>query len=91
MLIIVNARSAPRTDWDRSETPPRDGRSAAAGLRGADRPLLVRERDYFMNLPTSFVLPPEAVDQLRAAAGQLLRESQVYQSLVCDFGGAPAK
>ena len=59
MLIIVNARSAPRTDWDRSETPPG---TVAAGLRGADRPLLVRERDYFMNLPTSFVLPPEAVD-----------------------------
>ena len=28
------------------------------------------EREYLMNLPTSFVLPPEAVDRLRAAAGK---------------------
>ena len=149
MLIIVNARSAPRTDWDRSETPPgavaqllqasgvpidrysfdtvellkdrqeifswrRELLIARARLAGATEaqaeasvplPKLAvqmvevsfdeigeaKERDYFMNLPTSFVLPPEAVDQSRAAAGQLLRESQVYQLLVRDFGGAPAK
>ena len=35
-----------------------------------------------MNLPTSFVLPPEDVDQLREVAGQLLRQSADYQSLV---------
>lgn len=33
------------------------------------------ERAYFMNLPTSFVLPDEAVDPLRDGAGWLLRES----------------
>jgi NTE family protein len=51
----------------------------------------MKERDYFMNLPTSFVLPPEAVDRLRQTAGQLLRESQDFQSLVRDLGGVPAK
>ena len=50
-----------------------------------------KERDYFMNLPTTFVLPAEDVDRLREVAGRLLRESQDYQSLVRDFGGAPAK
>jgi NTE family protein len=44
-----------------------------------------------MNLPTSFVLPAEDVDRLRAAAGQLLRQSQDFQSLLREFGGAPAK
>jgi NTE family protein len=47
------------------------------------------ERDYFMNLPTSFVLPAEAVDRLREIAGRLMRESADYQSLVREFGGTP--
>jgi NTE family protein len=49
------------------------------------------ERARFMNLPTSFVLPPGDVDKLRVAAGQLLRESQDFQALLRDLGGAPAK
>lgn len=49
-----------------------------------------QEREYFMNLPTSFVLPPEAVDRLREIAGRLLRESVDYRSLVREFGGTPA-
>jgi len=40
------------------------------------------ERDYFMNLPTTLALPPEAIDQLRAVAGRLLRESPDYQKLL---------
>jgi len=40
------------------------------------------ERRYFMNLPTSFVLPDEAVDRLRAVGGRLLRESRSYQNLL---------
>jgi NTE family protein len=50
-----------------------------------------KERAYFMNLPTSFVLPAEAVDRLGDVAGQLLRQSADYASLVRDFGGTPAK
>ncbi len=40
------------------------------------------EREFLLALPTSFVLPADAVDRLRAAAGQLLRDSPQYQSLV---------
>jgi NTE family protein len=149
VLIVVNARSAPRTDWDRSESPPgmvpqllqsasvpidrysfetiemtkdrqeiyswrRELLIARARLAGATQaqaeasvplPKLSvyaldvsfdampdpKEREYLMNLPTSFVLPPEDVDRLRAAAGQLLRQSQDFQSVLRDLGGAPAK
>jgi len=45
------------------------------------------EKAYFMNLPTSFVLPAEDVDRLRQLAGQLLRQSAEYKSVVRDFGG----
>ena len=149
VLIVVNARSAPKTDWDRSETPPgfvaqllqassvpidrysfetietmkdrqeiyswrRELLIARARLAGASEaqaeasvplPKLSihaldvsfdnladpKERAYLMNLPTSFVLPAEDVDRLRAAAGQLLRESPDFQSVLRDLGGAPAK
>ena len=37
------------------------------------------EQRYFMNLPTSFVLPAEAVDRLRALGGRQLRESPTYR------------
>jgi len=149
VMIVVNARSAPKTDWDRSETPPgivaqllqtssvpidrysfetvelmkdrqeiyawrRELLIARARLAGATEaqaeagvplPKLSvhtldvsfenlpdpKEREYLQNLPTSFVLPPADVDRLRAAAGDLLRQSQDFQSLLREFGGAPAK
>jgi len=149
VMIVVNARSAPKTDWDRSETPPgivaqllqassvpidrysfetvelmkdrqeiyawrRELLIARARLAGATEaqaeagvplPKLSvhtldvsfenlpdpKEREYLQNLPTSFVLPPGDVDRLRAAAGELLRQSQDFQSLLREFGGAPAK
>lgn len=46
------------------------------------------ERDYLMNLPTTFALPPQAIDRLRAAAGQLLQESNDYEALVRSFNGS---
>jgi NTE family protein len=48
-----------------------------------------KERAHFLNLPTSFVLPPAEIDQLRAVAGQLLRQSPEYESLVRSLGGTP--
>ncbi|MCG6876818.1 MAG: hypothetical protein LJE97_17150 [Betaproteobacteria bacterium] len=48
-----------------------------------------KERAYFMNLPTSFVLSPEQVDRLREVAGRLMRQSPDYTALVREFGGAP--
>jgi NTE family protein len=50
-----------------------------------------KEREYFMNLPTSFVLEPEQVDRLRDVAGELLRQSPDYATVVREMGGRPAK
>ena len=38
-------------------------------------------------LPTSFSLPPEAVERLRAAAGQIIMASPDFQRLIRDIGG----
>jgi len=140
-VIVVNARSAPRTDWDRSESPPgiiaqllqassvpidrnsyelvqmmkdtaerweaqRDlliARLRLAGVPDAEIDSRIRrlaafaidvnfdaiadpdERAEFMNLPTTFSLPPETVDRLREVAGRLLRKSPDYQRLLEDF------
>ena len=145
-IIVVNARSSPRTDWDRRESPPgfsalllqssgvpierysfetvetmkdreeiwkwrRDLLVAQARLAGATEaqaeskvPKVVietidisfdaiadkQEREYFMDLPTTFVLPAEGVTRLRDVAGRLLRQSKDYEWLVREFGGMPA-
>jgi NTE family protein len=44
------------------------------------------ERDYLNQLPTSFVLPPEAVDRLRAAAATIILSSPEFQRLLKDAG-----
>lgn len=44
------------------------------------------ERSYLNNLPTSFVLPPEAVDRLRAAAATIIRDSPEFRRLLKDAG-----
>ena len=43
------------------------------------------ERSYLNRLPTSFNLPPEAVDRLRDAARRLLRQSPDFQRLLSDL------
>jgi NTE family protein len=150
VIIVVNARSSPRTEWDKSENPPgmvsqllqsasvpidrysfetieaikdrvqiytwrRDLRIAQFRLAGAteaeaeakanaivpnvdlyavsvsfDEISDPQERAYFMELPTSFVLPPEAVDRLRDVAGRLMRQSPDYQRMVRSLGGTVA-
>ncbi len=42
------------------------------------------ERDYLNQQPTSFVLPVEAIDRLRAAAGKIILESPDFQRLMKD-------
>ncbi len=44
------------------------------------------ERLYLNQQPTSFVLPPEAVDRLRAAAGTIVQASPEFQRLLKDVG-----
>ena len=143
VLLIVNARSSPSTDWDRKESPPgmvgqllqssgvpierysyetvelmrdraeitkwrRDLLVAQAQLAGASKeeaeariPKISlhvldvsfdaikdpAERSIYMNLPTSFVLPAEDIDRLRDVAGEILRESTDYRSVVEDIDG----
>ena len=147
VLIVVNARSSPRTDWVRNESPPgmisqllqssgvpierysyetvenmRDraeirkwrrellvARARLAGATEAQAEASVpnvsfevldvsfdairdpKERAYFLELPTSFVLSADEVDRLREIAGRLLRESPEYQSVVRELGGTPVK
>jgi NTE family protein len=40
------------------------------------------EREYLLNLPTTLALSPEAVNRLRAAAAQVLRDSKPLRTLV---------
>jgi NTE family protein len=51
------------------------------------------EFEYLNQQPTTFVLPPEAVDRLRAAAGKIIAASPEFQRLLKDAGakvvGAP--
>ncbi|MGB8434365.1 MAG: patatin-like phospholipase family protein [Burkholderiales bacterium] len=44
------------------------------------------EYEYLNQLPTSFVLPPEAVDRLRAAAAKLIIDSPELKRLLKDAG-----
>jgi NTE family protein len=44
------------------------------------------ELEYLNELPTSFSLPGEAVDRLRAAAGKAIMASPDFQRLLQDFG-----
>ncbi len=44
------------------------------------------ERDFLNLQPTSFVLKPEAVDRLRAAAGTIISASPEFQRLLKDVG-----
>jgi NTE family protein len=44
------------------------------------------EFDYLNQQPTSFVLPPEAVDRLRAAAGTIIMDSPEFKRLLKDTG-----
>lgn len=44
------------------------------------------ELEYLNQQPTSFVLPPEAVDRLRAAAGTIMKSSPEFQRLLTDMG-----
>ena len=138
VVIVVNSRSDPSTDWDRSPTPPGfvsqllqssslpidhfssdsvellkdiaqrwanrrkldiaekrlDGMTKAQAEAAVpsisfdaidvsfDAITDPAERRYFMDLPTSFVLTPDAVDKLRAVGGRLLRESPGFQKLL---------
>jgi NTE family protein len=138
VVIVVNSRSAPATDWDRKPAPPgvlaqliqassvpidhftfesvelmRDmaarwairrelviARRIDAGQSRAEAEAAVpmitfdaidvsfdaiedpSERREFMEMPTTFHLPPESIDRLRELGGRLLRNSRPYKILI---------
>ncbi len=146
VVVVVNSRSAPDTDWDRNPRSPgiisqlfqsssvpidhfsyesvellKDiaqrwadkreleiAKRRLAGMSKAQAEAAVPklrfdsidvsfdsienpdERRYFMNLPTSFVLPDEAVDRLRDLGGRLLRESPTFQDVLKDVDESKA-
>jgi len=51
---------------------------------GFDQIKNTKEREYFLNLPTTFYLPNEAVNKLRDIGPRILDESEGFQSL-CSF------
>ena len=138
VVIAVNSRSAPATDWDQKPAPPsivsqliqassvpidhfsfesvellRDmaarwadrreleiARRLDAGQSRTEAEAAVpritfdaidvsfeaiedpAERREFMEMPTTFFLPPESIDRLRELGGRLLRNSRPYQILL---------
>ena len=81
----VNAHTS-GTDPDANASPP-------ARQRIEFYPILINfsdvpdpvERQYFLGLPTTFVLPDRDVDNLRKVGGRLLRGSPTYQQLLRDL------
>ncbi len=88
-LLVDKARFAGATEAQAQASVPRVDLNVLDVSFDAIRD--PQERSYFMNLPTSFVLPDEAIDRLRDVAGELLRESQEFQSVLRSLGGKPSK
>jgi NTE family protein len=49
---------------------------------GFDQIKDTKEREHFLNLPTTFYLPKEAVDELREIGPKILDESEEFQNLL---------
>jgi len=85
-LAIADARLAGTSASQALMRPPLELYAIDASFREVADP---QARQYLENLPTSLVLPSEAVDRLRAAASGVLRGSPRYRDLVDALGGHP--
>ena len=84
-LLVARARLAGATEAQaQAKYPNVDLQVLDVSFDAIDDP---EERAYFMNLPTSFVLKPEEVDNLREVAGRVLRQSAEYGYVVRELGG----
>ncbi|MEJ8821349.1 patatin-like phospholipase family protein [Variovorax humicola] len=74
----------------------------AAAIRGPDAEIYAidvsfaalkdkAELEYLNQQPTTFVLPDEAVDRLRAAGGKIMADSPEFKRLLKDVGGTLAE
>ncbi len=88
--LMRRIRESPAFDAKRDPELGRIVDAPAARLYAIDVsfPMLKDKKEfaYLNDLPTSFVLPPEAVDRLRAAAGTILLQSPDFQRLLQDIG-----
>jgi NTE family protein len=85
-LLVAKARLAGATEAQAEKSVPKISLQVIdVSFDAIEEP---KERTYFMNLPTSFVLPAEDIDRLRDVAGELLRQSADYQTIVKHFGKA---
>ena len=88
-LLVARARLAGATEAQaQAKYPKVDLQVLDVSFEAIHDP---EEREYFMNLPTSFVLQPEEVDKLRKVAGRVLRQSAEYENVVRELGGKPAR
>ena len=84
-LALADARLAgTRVLSAEASRPPVELYAIDVSFRDISDPV---ERAYCENLPTTFVLAPEAVDRLRAVAGSVLRASSAYRRLLEALGG----
>lgn len=88
-LLVAQARLAGASEADAEARFPRVSLNVLNVSFDAIRD--PEQRAYFMELPTSFALPSDAVDQLREMAGQVMRESAEYETIVRVMGGSIAK
>jgi NTE family protein len=81
---------SPAFDPSRDPTLERETRSPSTRIYAIDVSFpQLKDKDeaaYLNNLPTSFSLPPEAVDRLRAAAGKIVLESADFNRLLKEVG-----
>jgi NTE family protein len=88
-LLVTQARLAGTTEEEAEASVPKVTlRVLDVSFDAISDP---KERAYFMDLPTSFVLPAEAIDRLREIAGRLLRQSAEYETIVHELGGLPGE
>ncbi len=71
-------RACPGAQMPIKPPPPIDAYGVYVGF---DQIKDLKEREYFLNLPTTFSLPREAVDSLRKVGGKILDESKEFQAL----------
>jgi len=88
-LLVAQARLAGATEDEAEASVPKTTLQVLDV--SFDRISDPEKRAYFMNLPTSFVLPPEDIDGLRDVAGSIMRNSAEYKAIVGKLGGSVAE
>jgi NTE family protein len=86
-LMILRARLSGKTDAEAEASIPLPRLTVHTMDVSFDAIKDSVERVRLMNMPTSFVLPPEDVDRLREIGARLLRGSHDFQDLLREWSG----